>query len=89
MQERFPTVCFTQEVRRDDFVVVPRGLKISLPSITGNVTSTRYDLYVYKQLGGGIVGINCMIYAMIITFETVRALQMTNWGPALGNTVSL
>ena len=74
MQERFSTVRFTQEVRHDDFVVVPRGLKICDPSIIGNVTSTRYDLYVYKQLGGGIVGINCMIYAMIITLETGRTL---------------
>lgn len=63
-----------QEVRHGDFVVVPCGLKICDPSITGSVTSARYDLYVYKQLGGGIVGINCMIYAIITTLETGRAL---------------
>lgn len=54
--------------------MVPQGLNVCDPSIFGNVTSTQYDLYGYKQLGFGIVGINYVIYAMIITLETGRAL---------------
>lgn len=63
--------CFMREVRHDDFVIIPLDLKIRGPLIVSNVTSTRYDLCVYKQLGGGF---NCMTYAGIITRETGMAL---------------
>lgn len=67
MQELFSTVCFMQEVIR-------WGFKICDLSIIGNVASTWYDIYVYKHLGGGVVEINCMIYATIVSLETGMAL---------------
>lgn len=58
----------------DDFVVVPHSLKICEPWIIGNVTSIWPTLHIYKQLRGGMVGINCTTDAMILILETGRVL---------------